>query len=70
MKVIDLEGSATAKENLQQADLVFSLLEGKPVSIYTVARDFQYFEFTTGYKGIFLDTGCPASAFPGPISIS
>ncbi|XP_039760975.1 apolipophorins [Pararge aegeria] len=50
VKVIDLEGSATAKDNLQQADLVFSLLEGKPVSIYAVAKDFQYYEFTTGYK--------------------
>ncbi|XP_045779870.1 apolipophorins [Maniola jurtina] len=50
VKVIDLEGSATAKDNLQQADLVFSLLEGKPVTMYAVAKDFQYYEFTTGYK--------------------
>ncbi|XP_023946306.2 apolipophorins [Bicyclus anynana] len=50
VKVIDLEGSATAKENLQQVDFGFSLLEGKPVTIYAVAKDFQYYEFTTGYK--------------------
>ncbi|XP_063834944.1 apolipophorins isoform X2 [Ostrinia nubilalis] len=47
VKVIDIEGSATVKENLQQADARFSLLEGKPVSVRGVVKDFQYYEFTT-----------------------
>lgn len=51
MKIIDLEGSATLKDNLQQGDLRFSLLQGKPVVVYAVVKDFQYYEFTTGYSG-------------------
>ncbi|CAH2098987.1 unnamed protein product [Euphydryas editha] len=50
VKVIDLEGSATMKENLQQGDLKFSLLQGKPVQVYAVIKDYQYYEFTTGYS--------------------
>lgn len=51
VKVIDLEGSSVLKENLQQADLKFSLLEGKPVLVHAIVKDFQYYEFTTGYSG-------------------
>ncbi|KAI8425854.1 hypothetical protein MSG28_011618 [Choristoneura fumiferana] len=50
VKVIDLQGSSVLKENLQQADLKFSLLEGKPVLVHAIAKDFQYYEFTTGYS--------------------
>jgi hypothetical protein len=51
VKVIDLEGSATVKDNLQEGNMKFSLLEGKPVQVYAVAKEFQYYEFTTGYSG-------------------
>ncbi|CAH2060387.1 unnamed protein product, partial [Iphiclides podalirius] len=50
VKVIDLEGSAIVKDNLQQGDIKFRLLEGKPVQVHAVARDYQYYEFTTGYS--------------------
>ncbi|KAL0810218.1 hypothetical protein ABMA28_011000 [Loxostege sticticalis] len=50
VKVIDVEGSATVKENLQQGDVRFSLLEGKPVAVHAVIKDFQYYEFTTEYS--------------------
>ncbi|XP_022112947.2 apolipophorins [Pieris rapae] len=50
VKVIDLEGSAVFKDNLQQADVRFSILQLKPVQIYGVVKDFQYYEFTTGYS--------------------
>ncbi|CAK1546590.1 unnamed protein product [Leptosia nina] len=50
VKVIDLEGSAVVKDNLQQADVRFSLLQLKPVQIYGVIKDYQYYEFTTGYS--------------------
>ncbi|KPI95250.1 Apolipophorin [Papilio xuthus] len=50
VSVINLEGSAIVKDNLQQGDVKFSLLEGKPVQMHAVARDFQYYEFTTGYS--------------------
>ncbi|XP_050357243.1 apolipophorins [Nymphalis io] len=50
VRVIDLEGSATMKDNLQQGDLKFSLLQGKPVQVYGVVKDYQYYEFTTGYS--------------------
>lgn len=51
VKVIDVEGSATVKENLQEGNMRFSLLEGKPVQVYACVKDFQYYEFTTGYSG-------------------
>ncbi|XP_049881562.1 apolipophorins [Pectinophora gossypiella] len=50
VKVIDLEGDTIMKDNLQQGDLKFSLLEGKPVVVHAIAKDFQYYEFTTGYS--------------------
>ncbi|XP_041983389.1 apolipophorins [Aricia agestis] len=50
VKVIELEGSTTVKDNLQQADLKMSLLEGKPVQVYAVAKDFKYYEFSTSYS--------------------
>ncbi|CAH0764921.1 unnamed protein product [Diatraea saccharalis] len=50
VKVIDLEGTATVKEGLQQGGLKFSLLEGKPVQVSAIIRDYQYYEFTTGYS--------------------
>ncbi|XP_038219067.1 apolipophorins [Zerene cesonia] len=50
VKVIDLEGSAVMKDNLQQADLRFSLLQLKPVQLYGVVKDYQYYEFSTGYS--------------------
>ncbi|KAL4704767.1 hypothetical protein ACJJTC_016888 [Scirpophaga incertulas] len=50
VKVIDLEGSATVQENLQQGSLKFSLLEGKPVQVNAVIKDYKYYEFTTGYS--------------------
>lgn len=57
VKVIDVEGSATVKENLQQGDVRFSLLEGKPVAVHAVIKDFQYYEFTTEYSGEFCSLG-------------
>ncbi|XP_028026671.1 apolipophorins isoform X1 [Bombyx mandarina] len=51
VKVIDLEGTVDvqSKAKTQQAKLRFKLLEGKEVSVQALAKDFQYFEFTTGY---------------------
>lgn len=53
VKVIDLEGTVDvqSKAKTQQAKLRFKLLEGKEVSVQALAKDFQYFEFTTGYLG-------------------
>ncbi|RVE54932.1 hypothetical protein evm_000299 [Chilo suppressalis] len=51
VKVIDVEGSATVKEGLQQGNLKFSLLEGKPVQVTAIVRDYQYYEFTTDESG-------------------
>ncbi|XP_072946075.1 apolipophorins [Epargyreus clarus] len=50
VKVMDIEGSAILKDNLQQGEINFSFLEGKPVTLKAVAKDFQYYEFTTGYS--------------------
>ncbi|CAH0599019.1 unnamed protein product [Chrysodeixis includens] len=47
VKVIDVEGSATVNDNLQKAEVKFCLLEGKPVRALAIAKDYQYFEFTT-----------------------
>ncbi|KAM3956905.1 retinoid- and fatty-acid binding glycoprotein apolipophorin isoform 2-T2 [Aphomia sociella] len=47
VKVIELEGSATVKDKLQQGELKFCLLQGKPVTVRAVIKDFQYYEFTT-----------------------
>ncbi|XP_026331141.1 apolipophorins-like, partial [Hyposmocoma kahamanoa] len=46
LKVIDLEGSVVVKDNLQQGDLKFALLESKPVTVHTIVKDFTYYEFT------------------------
>lgn len=51
VKVIEIEASATMKENLQKADVKFVLLENKPVQAEFLVKDFQYYEFTTGYTG-------------------
>ncbi|CAB3232890.1 unnamed protein product [Arctia plantaginis] len=47
VKVIDIEGSAVIKDNLQKGDFKICLLEGKPVQVTAIAKDYQYFEFTT-----------------------
>ncbi|XP_075987202.1 retinoid- and fatty-acid binding glycoprotein apolipophorin isoform X2 [Anticarsia gemmatalis] len=47
VKVIDVEGTATVNDNLQKAEVKFCLLEGKPVAVTAIAKDYQYFEFTT-----------------------
>lgn len=47
VKVIELEGTAVVKENLQQGDLKFCLLQGKPVAVRALIKDYQYYEFTT-----------------------
>lgn len=51
VKVIDLEGSATVQDKLQKAELRFTLLENKPVQVNALARDYKYYELTTGYIG-------------------
>lgn len=51
VKVIDIEGSAQVTEKLQQGDFKFCLLQGKPVQLRAVIKDFTYYEFTTGYSG-------------------
>ncbi|XP_047037209.1 apolipophorins isoform X1 [Helicoverpa zea] len=50
VKVIDVEGSATVNDNLQKGEMKVCLLEGKPVRVSAIAKDYQYFEFTTGYS--------------------
>lgn len=50
VKVIDMEGNAIIKENHQEGIFTFSLLEGKPVLVKAVAKDYTYYEFTTGYS--------------------
>ncbi|KAH9637818.1 hypothetical protein HF086_017596 [Spodoptera exigua] len=47
VKVVDLEGTATVNENLQKGEMKVCLLEGKPVRVIAMAKDYQYFEFTT-----------------------
>lgn len=47
VKIIDVEGSATVNDNMQKADMKFCLLEGKPVRVSAIAKEYQYFEFTT-----------------------
>lgn len=51
VKVIDISASAAIKDKLQKADVKFVLLEGKPVQVEFLVKDFQYYEFTTGYIG-------------------
>ncbi|KOB75992.1 Apolipophorin protein [Operophtera brumata] len=47
VKVIDISASAAIKDKLQKADLKFVLLEGKPVQVEFLVKDFQHYEFTT-----------------------
>ncbi|XP_022837131.1 apolipophorins isoform X2 [Spodoptera litura] len=47
VKVVDLEGTATVNENLQKGEMKVCLLEGKPVRVMAMAKDYQYFEFST-----------------------
>lgn len=47
VKVIDVEGSAVVNDNLQKGEFKICLLEGKPVQVSAIAKDYQYFEFTT-----------------------
>ncbi|XP_053619006.1 apolipophorins isoform X2 [Plodia interpunctella] len=46
-KLLELSGSASLAEQPQRAELSFSLLAGKPVSVRALIRDFTYYEFTT-----------------------
>ncbi|KAJ8705174.1 hypothetical protein PYW07_011001 [Mythimna separata] len=47
VKVLDVEGSATVNEQLQKGEMKVCLLEGKPVRVAALAKDYQYFEFST-----------------------
>ncbi|KAJ8707317.1 hypothetical protein PYW08_010569 [Mythimna loreyi] len=47
VKVLDVEGSATVNEQLQKGEMKVCLLEGKPVRVSALAKDYQYFEFST-----------------------
>ncbi|XP_013192546.1 apolipophorins isoform X2 [Amyelois transitella] len=47
VKVLDIEGSASVTEKQQQGELKFCLLAGKPVTVRAIAKEFQYYEFTT-----------------------
>lgn len=59
MKVIDLEGSAVVQDKLQKGELRFVLLDNKPVQVNAIAKDYKYFELTTGYIGDYsLFDGC------------
>lgn len=58
VKVIDIEGAAVIKDNLQKGDFKICLLEGKPVQVTAIVKDYQYFEFTTGYSGDYIKVFC------------
>ncbi|CAG5023070.1 unnamed protein product [Parnassius apollo] len=50
VKVLELEGSVLVDDKRQQGDMNFSLLEGKPVLLHALAKDYQYYEIQSGYS--------------------
>ncbi|GBP78977.1 Apolipophorins [Eumeta japonica] len=50
VKCIEVDAEGTVNDDLQEGKLKFSIMQGKPVQVYAVARGYKYYEFTTSYS--------------------